>query len=81
MPQSLRTVTQPIELGGTVGRGIPATYVLTRESEDAEDAFDWAAGRARDLGWTVHEMIAGHLPHRSRPVETAELLMRIAAGG
>lgn len=81
VPQSLRTVTQPVELAGTVGRGIPATYVLTREAEGVEDAFDWAAGRARDLGWPVHEMVTGHLPHRSRPTETAELLMRIAAGG
>lgn len=81
VPQSLRTVTQPIELDWTVGRGIPATYVLTRESGDAQDAFDWAAERARGLGWTVHEMTTGHLPHRSRPVETADLLMRIAAGG
>lgn len=78
VPQSLRTVTQPIELAGTVGGGIPGRYVLTREAEGADDAFGWAAERARDLGWTVHEMITGHLPHRSRPVETAELLMRIA---
>jgi pimeloyl-ACP methyl ester carboxylesterase len=77
VPQPIGTFTEPIHLFGDPGNGLPASYIHTREAPGAEDGFDRYADRARELGWTMYEMIADHLPQRSKPKELAELLTEI----
>lgn len=77
VPQSMRTFTQRIHLQGEPGRGLPVSYIITRDAPGAPDAFDSSAARARDLGWTLYELVADHNPQWSRPVELAALLATI----
>ena len=77
VPQPIRTVTETIHLSGKPGNGLPVSYIHTRETPGAEDSFDRYADRARELGWTMYEMIADHSPNRSKPEELAELLTEI----
>ena len=77
VPQPIGTFTEPINLFGDPGNGLPVSYIHTREAPGAEDGFDRYADRARELGWTMYEMIADHLPQRSKPKELAELLTEI----
>jgi pimeloyl-ACP methyl ester carboxylesterase len=77
VPQSFKTFLDRVELTGEPGRGLPVTYIITREAPGEADSFDSMADRARELGWQVREMIADHNPQWSRPRELAELLARI----
>ena len=77
VPQSMKTFTQRIQLQGEPGRGLPVSYILTRDAPGAPDSFDSSAARARDLGWTLYELMADHNPQWSRPVELAALLATI----
>lgn len=77
VPQSMKTFTQRIHLQGEPGRGLPVSYILTRDAPEAPDSFDSSAARARDLGWTLYELVADHNPQWSRPVELAALLVTV----
>ncbi|MGD2069115.1 MAG: alpha/beta fold hydrolase [Gemmatimonadota bacterium] len=79
--QSLRTLTEPIELSSPPGAGLPVTYVLTREGADSSDAFDWAAERARRYGWDVRVMEADHVPYRTAPEALLDLLLELDPDG
>lgn len=74
VPQSMRTFTQPIELQGAPGGELQVSYIITRDAPGAPDSFDSAAARARELGWTLYELVSDHNPQWSRPVELAALL-------
>jgi pimeloyl-ACP methyl ester carboxylesterase len=75
--QSMKTFTEVIRLQDEPGEGLPVSYIITREAPGAPDDFDAFAARARDLGWTLHELVADHNPQWSRPHELAELLTTI----
>ncbi len=77
VPHPVKTLTDPLELEGRPGRGRPASYILTRAAPAQADGFDWAAARAADLGWLVHELVSGHNPQRDAPSELADLFISL----
>jgi len=77
VPHPLKTLTDPIQLGGPPGHDIPTSYIITRDSPGAADSFDPSLARAREFGWTIYELVADHNPQWSRPGELAALLATI----
>ena len=77
VPHPLKTLTDPIRLGGPPGHDIPVSYIITRDSPGAADSFDPSLARAREFGWTIYELVADHNPQWSRPGELAALLATI----
>jgi len=73
--QPARTLVDPIELAGDPGHGLPATYVLTRDTAGKPDRFETFAERAGALGWSVRELVADHNPQRTMPGELADLIV------
>lgn len=78
VPHPLKTLTDPIRLGGPPGHDIPVSYIITRDSPGAADSFDPSLARAREFGWTIYELVADHNPQWSRPAELAALLGKVA---
>jgi pimeloyl-ACP methyl ester carboxylesterase len=77
VPHPLKTLTDPIRLGGPPGHDIPVSYIITRDSPGAADSFDPSLARAREFGWTIYELVADHNPQWSTPGELAALLATI----
>ncbi len=77
VPHPGRTLLDRVDLAGLPGAGRPAGYIITRDTAGAADNFDWAATRARDLGWPVAEMIADHNPQRDRVRELVDLVLSL----
>lgn len=78
VPHPLGTLTQPLQLSGRPGNGVPAVYVHTREPGAESDSFDAAAERARQLGWPVRLFPSDHNPQNSAPAAIASLLAELA---
>jgi pimeloyl-ACP methyl ester carboxylesterase len=74
VPHPVRTFVDPLHLEGLPAHGRPASYILTRDAEGEPDGFDWAADRARELGWPVTEVIAGHNLQRDDPAWLADFI-------
>ena len=77
VPHPLKTLTDPIRLDGSPGHGVSVSYIITREAPGAADSFEPSLARARELDWTVYELVADHNPQWSRPAELASLLATI----
>jgi hypothetical protein len=76
MHHPIGTLEQPFTL--TQGElTLPRDYILCTKSE----AFRPYAQRARDAGWTVHELDASHNPHITIPEPLTNLLEQIVSGG
>jgi hypothetical protein len=74
-PHPARTLTERIQLAGDPGSGLPATYIITRETPGGEDGFEGSAERAETLGWPVVEYIGNHVPYREDPGGIARLFL------
>ncbi|SDH16164.1 alpha/beta fold hydrolase [Nonomuraea jiangxiensis] len=72
-PHPWRTYTEPLLLGGDVGR-VPAAYV---ECTEWLRVFQPHAERAAALGWPVHHLATGHEAMVTAPKELAELLLAL----
>ena len=77
VPHPVSTFIEPIELGGEPGNGVPAGYIITRETAGGPDDFNVTAKRAEDLGFPVVEYIGNHVPYREDPEGVAGLLVGI----
>jgi pimeloyl-ACP methyl ester carboxylesterase len=75
VPHPLGTFIEPIELAGEPGNGIPAGYIITRETAGGPDDFNVTAQRAEDLGFPVVEYIGNHVPYREDPAGVARLFV------
>jgi pimeloyl-ACP methyl ester carboxylesterase len=75
-PHPISTYRSPINLSGPPGAGLPATYI--RCVGPRYTPLDWAEARARAYGWPVETIAAGHDCMVTAPVETADLLERLA---
>ena len=75
VPHPAKTLIDTLDLTGLPGSNRPASYIITRDSPGQADGFDWAAERARQLGWPVIEMIADHNPQRGKVRELVDLLV------
>lgn len=58
VPQPLRTFEAPIHLSGSVGNGLPSSYIVCSDPVYAplEASRQWA----RRAGWPMHELATGH---------------------
>ena len=74
-PHPAATLAERLELGGEPGNGLPATYIITRETAGGEDDFNGSADRASSLGWTVVEYAGDHVPYRQDPGGIARLFV------
>ncbi len=79
VPQSLKTLTEPISLKNKVARKLPATYILTVEaSKEAKDDDFWPqAQRAKERGWPILQLTADHNAQWSAPEALVEMLAGI----
>lgn len=76
VPQSLRTLTEPVSFNNPEAILIPATFIAfiandqTVEARAAEHS--WQNAKAR--GWSIHTLDSDHNAQRSHPEELAALL-------
>lgn len=77
VPHPVGTLTEPLRLSGPPADGVRAVYILTAETGQEPDGFQWAADRASALGWPVHRIEADHNAQRSARNELVELIDRI----
>lgn len=75
VPHPIGTFIEPIELAGEPGNGVPAGYIITRETAGGPDDFNVTAKRAADLGFPVVEYIGNHVPYREDPEGVARLFV------
>lgn len=75
VPQPIGTFIDPIELTSDPGNGVPAGFIITRETAGGPDDFNVTAKRAEDLGFPVVEYIGNHVPHREDPEGVARLFV------
>ncbi|WP_461130591.1 alpha/beta fold hydrolase [Spirosoma aerophilum] len=67
VPQSLKTLTEPVSLKNPAARQLPARYILTVEAgkDPKNDDFAIHAERARQRGWPVVQLTSDHNPQWS----------------
>lgn len=81
VPHPVSTFIDPIELAGKPGNGVPAGYIITRETVGGPDDFNVTAQRAADLGFPVVEYIGNHVPYREDPEGVAALFVGFSGAG
>lgn len=71
-PHPLRSFTTSQTFAGPPGNGLPAEYVLC--ADPVYGPLEGARARARELGWPIIELAAGHDAMVSAPEALADLL-------
>ena len=74
-PQPTASFAQSVSLGSSEAQEIPRSFIVSSES-----GFDSVAQRARQSGWGLHQLDTGHDPMITKPMEVAEILLKIAGG-
>jgi pimeloyl-ACP methyl ester carboxylesterase len=79
VPQSLKTMTDPIVLRNELAHALPGTYILTvaKGHRPEDDEFFAQSQRARARGWPVLILTADHNPQWSEPEKLAQMLAHI----
>lgn len=82
VPQSLKTLTEPVSFDHPDALHLPATVVLfVPDAGDTERAMANASWHiAGKRGWTRRTLVSDHNAQRSHPAELADLLEEAAAG-
>jgi pimeloyl-ACP methyl ester carboxylesterase len=78
VPQSLKTLTEPVSFRNPKALKLPVTYVPFVEGvvqAKARSFFDSSWKRAVERGWAVRTLESGHNAQRSHPEELGELLL------
>ena len=75
-PQPVASFAQPIRLRNSQAQGIPRSFILSSGS-----GFDQVAERAKRSCWDVYKLDTGHDPMITKPLEVAEILLKIAGSG
>ncbi len=78
-PQPFATFTTPVNLDLPAGNGLPAHFITC--TDPAYVPAQGALERARERGWPISELKAGHDAMVIEPEATANLLEEIAVGG
>lgn len=77
VPQSLKTLTEPVAFDNPAAQKLPATYIpfidnaaigLARAASDPS----WKHARAR--GWPIHKLVSDHNAQRSHPIELVDMM-------
>jgi pimeloyl-ACP methyl ester carboxylesterase len=76
VPHPLKTFTDTLHFDPRRTAQVPGTYILTVEPDKEPDPFQRFADRAVTRRWTVHRMVADHVPERSAPAALVDLLLR-----
>lgn len=76
-PHPLKTWETPLRLGSPAARGIPRTLILCTDHKPPEEIASKEA-IARQLGWRLVRLAAGHDAMVSAPAELANLLVGLA---
>ena len=71
-PHPFRTMETQLTLSGPPGAGKPACYVTCTDPHYSK--LEYAHARARDLGWAMAELAAGHDAMVTSPEALADLL-------
>jgi pimeloyl-ACP methyl ester carboxylesterase len=80
VPQSYKTLVQPVSFKNPSALALPVTYVPFVESVlqgKARSAFDPSWKRAVKRGWTIKPLESDHNAQRSHPRELADLLLEL----
>jgi len=76
VPQSLKTLTEPVSFSNPKALQLPATFIAFIAEEQTVKAraaeTSWQNAKARD--WTIHTLESDHNAQRSHPEELAALL-------
>lgn len=76
VPQSLRTLTEPVSFNNPEAILLPATFIAFIANEQTLEAraaeHSWQNAKAR--GWSIHTLDSDHNAQRSHPQELAALL-------
>jgi pimeloyl-ACP methyl ester carboxylesterase len=78
VPQSLKTLTEPVSFNNPMALKLPVTYVPFVEGvvqAKARSFFDSSWKRAVERGWAVRALESDHNAQRSHPEELGELLL------
>jgi len=78
-PHPLATFSTPLELANLAGNDLPAHFITC--TDPAYVPAQGALERARERGWPISELKAGHDAMVVEPTATADLLEQIAIGG
>jgi pimeloyl-ACP methyl ester carboxylesterase len=76
-PHPLSTYVDPPLPGNELSSGLPRIYVHCSEGPVASRTFEFA-GRARELGWDMHELATGHDAMLTEPVMLADLFNKLS---
>lgn len=71
-PHPIRTYETPLEIDGPPGTGKPARYIVC--ADPLYSPLEGSRARARELGWAMPEIAAGHDAMVSAPQALADLL-------
>lgn len=76
VPQSMKTLSQPVSFKNPAAIKLPATYILTVDPGNApeQDTFFRFYQRAQERGYKAFTMVGDHNVHVSHPVEVAKYL-------
>ncbi len=75
-----RTMFQPLALNNPLARRIPRAYIYCTDKRDAgpqHQGIIRSAARARDAGWSFHEIATGHHPMQTAPEELVRMLLSL----
>ena len=75
-PHPLATFTSELKLDGPVGNGLPASYVAC--TDPVYEPTLVCRRRAKEAGWPIVELAAGHDAMIIAPLATADLLERLS---
>ncbi len=78
-PHPISTYEDPPPPFNSESASIPRTFIHCTQGPTAP-VFARFASRARDLGWQVHELAAGHAAMVTHPGDLANILLEVAKG-
>lgn len=77
-PHPLRTYTEPVYIGNSKSLAIPRIYIHCKGNPaTTPDLFLASAKKARNHGWPVIELEAGHLAMLTHPHQLAEIFLKV----
>lgn len=76
-PQPLSSYDSPLRLKSQPGHGLPCSYIAC--TAPAYGPLAWARARAREYGWPIIPIAAGHCAMVSAPQALSVLLMQLSA--
>ncbi len=77
-PQPVSTYSQPVPPGNAESEALSRVFIYCTGNPTTAVVFGPFAAKAKDKGWDVHEIAAGHLAMLTAPRELSGLLLAIS---